>query len=1097
LPHSKTHKLFRLVPAALVAAALLLIPGALAVHNENLFELDIGGTPVTGQANVADNSGAGLPDDWVNVCKTNGIAGCAAFSPDSALASVFVADSTDPTDVSYFTGGGTKDERDIPSWMHTATDQAPDKDEIIDAFAAAYQKTSGSVTKTFLYFGLDRFDTSGDSQVGFWFFQNAIGEVNPGGDGGFSGQHKVGDILVLSDFVKGGKVGRTAVYEWVGGKNPLQLLFASNASDCSVVSSTDNVCAVVNNTGGEDPPWAYVNKDGESAYEAGALYEGGINLSAFFPTGVPCFSTFLSETRSSQSTDAQLKDYALGNFNLCPVKAGVKFHDLDADGVKEAGEAGLNGWTIRIYKDTNGDGVLDPNGVDNVLGNADDETLVSSAVTATLDGVDGSYRFVVEPGKYVVCEVLQAGWFQSLPTSGSQCSAVAALGARGYGITLGLGDEDLNNDFGNYQNATKSGTKYHDLNADGDRDEGEPGLSGWTIKAFVDSDGDGVLDAGETTVGGSDVTDANGDYSISLTPGKYVVCEVLQAGWIQSEPAGNTKCAADTSLGAAGYAEDLSSNESVSGNDFGNYQNATKSGLKFEDENADGDRDVGELGLSGWVIHLFGTDGAGNPVHETDTTDASGNYSFTVNPGSYTVCEELKSGWTQSHPTSGADCSGHNHGDTIVPGPLGYSIVLDSGEIDSGNDFGNFRQASKSGVKFEDDNADGDRDAGEDGLSGWTINAYADDGDGVLSAAEAGATPVAFATTVSGGSYTLSLTPGRYVICEELKAGWSQSKPSNNRCATGSALGPGGYAENLTSGDEVTGNDFGNFRRATKSGIKWNDKDEDGVRDAGEPALAGWVIHLFGTDGMGNAVHEHDTTDASGQYSFSVNPGSYTVCEAQQATWEQSYPSSGADCSTHGAGMAPFGYAITLESGQVDSDNDFGNFQPPQAQLAHTQTTCADFVSGNAAEITEVLYGSRRGVINNVAPGVFFYYTQVTAPSSSFSIVIDQSNNNATFPLFQIQNGQVSLYDANCNPSNKGTVVLSANGTQATINITGASAGEVFIIGVKYSTGSVVGTSAAGDPTVTYTYKTKVGATPGTAVEIPSLTDSLQLKKKP
>ncbi len=34
---------------------------------------------------------------------------------------------------------------------------------------------------------------------------------------------------------------------------------------------------------------------------------------------------------------------------------GVKYHDLNANGVKDAGEPGLSGWTIRAYSDTNGE----------------------------------------------------------------------------------------------------------------------------------------------------------------------------------------------------------------------------------------------------------------------------------------------------------------------------------------------------------------------------------------------------------------------------------------------------------------------------------------------------------------------------------------------------------------------------------------------------------------------------------------------------------------------------------------------------------------------------------------------------------------------
>ena len=44
-----------------------------------------------------------------------------------------------------------------------------------------------------------------------------------------------------------------------------------------------------------------------------------------------------------------------------PGKSGMKFEDLDADGVKDAGEPGLGGWTI--YIDYNDDGVLD-DGID-------------------------------------------------------------------------------------------------------------------------------------------------------------------------------------------------------------------------------------------------------------------------------------------------------------------------------------------------------------------------------------------------------------------------------------------------------------------------------------------------------------------------------------------------------------------------------------------------------------------------------------------------------------------------------------------------------------------------------------------------------------
>jgi hypothetical protein len=122
---------------------------------------------------------------------------------------------------------------------------------------------------------------------------------------------------------------------------------------------------------------------------------------------------------------------------------------------------------------------------------------------------------------------------------------------------------------------------------------------------------------------------------------------------------------------------------------------------------------------------------------------------------------------------------------------------------------------------------------------------------------------------------------------------------------------------------------------ATKSGYKFNDINADGVWDPDgmdnildnaddEVGLNGWTINLVGTDDEGHAVSmstvtANDESGNPGYYSFSVDPGTYTVSEVLQEGWIQSYPTTGSPVGT---------YQVILGNGQLDADNNFGNYHP-------------------------------------------------------------------------------------------------------------------------------------------------------------------------
>jgi hypothetical protein len=312
---SPRRRRFLVLPVLLTAAfALFWIAGASAVHDIGAFELD---------KNAADDP-AGGADDWNNV-----YAQVSADANDTgdddkciALGAVECAFDSDPRGDSIFTTGGSKDDLDIPNWRHS-DGNVPPKDEILNAYAAKYISTDAeSLGDEILYFGADRWAQNGSSDFGFWFFRNDIGE---NADGTFSGVHTgtlatAGDILILGTFTQGGAASDIRVFKWVGtGGNATANGTVEGPTeafeDCVPGEANDDGCGTVNDSL-IPVDWPYEPAQGDAgSIPPGGFVEGGINLSDIGLAG--CFRSFLAETRSSPSVDAQLKDYVLGNFEAC------------------------------------------------------------------------------------------------------------------------------------------------------------------------------------------------------------------------------------------------------------------------------------------------------------------------------------------------------------------------------------------------------------------------------------------------------------------------------------------------------------------------------------------------------------------------------------------------------------------------------------------------------------------------------------------------------------------------------------------------------------------------------------------------------------
>ncbi len=459
------------------------------------------------------------------------------------------------------------------------------------------------------------------------------------------------------------------------------------------------------------------------------------------------------------------------------------------------------------------------------------------------------------------------------------------------------------------------------------------------------------------------------------------------------------------------------------------------SGFVYNDLNNNGIKDPGEPPLANVQVELHN---AQNIVVGTAITDANGYYQFdkdqTVSPQVQTITKTLPFGPTltnfvqngsiqQFDPSLGtlvevdvsnagsitSDIKVENTstssastitatvgGSLTLSGPAGLSLqtnlsqnagTFNASIYDNSLDFG-----GTSGKDFGNSTAVGTQSAV---LTGAAMNAFIGTGNVALSE-----TAVATSTATGGGNLLVgvassaagqvtvtykyiadnSLKPGNYVLYETQPPGYFDGQESSNGVLLNHPVNTDYIPVTVSfPGQNLPNNNFGELKASSLSGYVYGDISaagyNDGIKQPGEPGIAGATIVLDGNDDTGH-VSRVTTTDANGFYKFdNLRTGGYTIFEVQPAGWQDGKDTIG----TPGGDTIndQFGN-IQLPQGFDGVNNNFGELRPASIEgTVYYDGSAAGFNNG-VQDAGEPGIGGVTVQLNGISQGNPFTLATVT-----------------------------------------------------------------------------------------------------------------------
>ena len=570
-----------------------------------------------------------------------------------------------------------------------------------------------------------------------------------------------------------------------------------------------------------------------------------------------------------------------------------------------------------VFDDLNGNGILDGGelGLEGVIVNLVDAT--GSIVDTTATAADGSYQFTnVAYGDYTLQFVPLAGYLISpADQGGNDAMDSDATPTTGVTATVTLDattDPVLNVDTGMFQPASIGDTIWLDVDGDGVQDIGETGIAGVTVE-LTGFDGNG------NPVTLTTITDADGHYVFDgLLAGAYTltVTDLGPDGVVGT----GDELLTGLTLAPGSFDNQLvnvlagETNDTIDIGYVPTPGTATIGDLIWSDADGDGIQDAGEAGIGGVVINVL--DSSGNIALDsfgnflTTTTNADGTYLFTnVLPGDYTVEIDAANfnpggaleGLTAADITDGPQSPGS---DTSAP----ITVVADDAYTQADFGINDPTTFTLTDTVWNDANGDGVQDVDEGGIAGVTVDLLDASGNVIASTTTDANGDFTFTGLEDGVDYTVLVSDQGGVLTGQLATTPESAAGEYTVTANLAADAADGNIDGV-----VSDTSFGYNQPGVIEGTIYSDADSSFAQGGGEVGLGGITVQLFDST---NTLIDTVTTNPDGSYQFTgLVPDDYTITVVGALGTQTEDPDGNATPDTA---------TVTLGAGESITGADFG-----------------------------------------------------------------------------------------------------------------------------------------------------------------------------